>query len=46
MNLYVIKVKTKESEKYLLGGNKLDMHKKTQIAIRRTYQYYSKIKGD
>ncbi len=22
------------------------MHKKTQIAARRTYQYYSKIKGD
>ena len=22
------------------------MHKETQIAVRRTYQYYSKIKGD
>src|SRR6266542_2011872 len=33
-------------EKYLLIGNKLIMHKKTQIAARRTYQYYSKIKGD
>ncbi len=22
------------------------MHKKTQIAARRTYQYYSKVKGD
>src|SRR6266542_6044108 len=32
--------------KYLLNGNKLVMHKKTQIAARRTYQYYSKIKGD
>src|SRR6266511_5414824 len=33
-------------EKYLLNGNKLVMHKETQIAARRTYQYYSKIKGD
>src|SRR6266498_3679369 len=32
--------------KYLLNGNKLVMHKKTQIAAQRTYQYYSKIKGD
>jgi len=24
----------------------LIMHKKTQIAARRTYQYYLKIKGD
>ncbi len=32
--------------KYLLGGNKLVMHKKTQIAAQRTYQYYLKIKGD
>ena len=32
--------------KYLLNGNKLVMHKETQIAARRTYQYYSKIKGD
>src|SRR6266540_189356 len=32
--------------KYLLNGNKLVMHKKTQIAARRTYQYYLKIKGD
>src|SRR6266498_2663159 len=32
--------------KYLLNGNKMVMHKETQIAARRTYQYYSKIKGD
>src|SRR6266540_3704287 len=32
--------------KYLLNGNKIVMHKETQIAARRTYQYYSKIKGD
>src|SRR6266542_511313 len=32
--------------KYLLNGNKLVMHKETQIAARRTYQYYSKIKED
>src|SRR6266542_1906646 len=33
-------------EKYLLNGNKLVMHKETQIAARRMYQYYSKIKED
>ena len=32
--------------KYLLIGNKLVMHKETQIAARRTYQYYLKIKGN
>ena len=32
--------------KYLLNGNKIVMHKETQIAARKTYQYYSKIKGD
>src|SRR6266540_4765244 len=32
--------------KYLLNGNKLVMHKKTQIAAQKMYQYYSKIKGD
>ncbi len=32
--------------KYLLNGNKLIMHKKIQIAARRMYQYYLKIKGD
>ncbi len=32
--------------KYLLNENKLIIHKKTQIAVWRTYQYYSKIKGD
>ena len=32
--------------KYLLNRNKMVMYKKTQIAARKTYQYYSKIKGD
>src|SRR6266508_3892480 len=32
--------------KYLLNRNKLIMHKETQIAARRTYQYYSKIKEE
>src|SRR6266542_7109636 len=32
--------------KYLLNGNKLVMHKETQIAARKTYEYCSKIKGD
>ncbi len=32
--------------KYLLNGNKMVMHKEIQIAAQRTYQYYSKIKGD
>ncbi len=32
--------------KYLLNENKLVMHKEIQIAAWRTYQYYSKIKGD
>src|SRR6266540_2527875 len=32
--------------KYLLNGNKMSMHKETQIAARRIYQYYFKIKGD
>ncbi len=32
--------------KYLMQGNKLRMHKETKISARRTYQYYSKIKGD
>src|SRR6266540_3026564 len=32
--------------KYLLNGSKLVMHKEIQIAAQRTYQYYSKIKGD
>src|SRR6266498_954499 len=32
--------------KYLLNENKMVMYKETQIAARRTYQYYSKIKGD
>ena len=32
--------------KYLLNENKVVMHKETQITARRTYQYYSKIKGD
>ena len=32
--------------KYLLSGNKMVMHKEIQIAARRTYQYYLKIKED
>src|SRR6266542_2123136 len=32
--------------KYLLNGNKMVMHKEIQIAARRTYQYYLKIKED
>src|SRR6266542_5337928 len=32
--------------KYLLNENKIVMHKETQIAAWRTYQYYSKIKED
>src|SRR6266540_5056778 len=33
-------------EKYLMQGHKLKMHKETKVSVRRTYQYYSKIKGD
>ncbi len=33
-------------EKYLLSENKFVMHKETQITAQRTYQYYSKVKGD
>src|SRR6266511_2827716 len=32
--------------KYLLQGHKIKMHKETKVSARRTYQYYSKIKGD
>src|SRR6266498_3214951 len=32
--------------KYLMQENKLKMHKKIKVSARRTYQYYSKIKGD
>src|SRR6266542_1296870 len=32
--------------KYLLNRNKLVMHKETQIAAQRMYQYYLKIKGN
>src|SRR6266540_865770 len=32
--------------KHLLNRNKMVMHKEIQIAARRTYQYYLKIKGD
>src|SRR6266542_642421 len=32
--------------KYLMQGNKLKMHKEIKVSARRTYQYYSKIKGD
>ena len=33
-------------EKYLQNENKLTMHKKTQIATWKIYQYYLKIKED
>src|SRR6266540_6427561 len=33
-------------EKYLLEGKKLKIHKETQVSARKTYLYYSKIKGD
>ncbi len=33
-------------EKYLQNKNKQIMYKEIQIAIQRTYQYYSKIKKD
>ena len=32
--------------KYLMQENKLKMHKETKVSAQRTYQYYSKIKGD
>src|SRR6266540_1921412 len=32
--------------KYLMQENKLKMHKETKVSARRTYQYYSKMKGD
>src|SRR6266540_7015050 len=32
--------------KHLLKGNKLKLHQETKVLARRTYQYYSKIKGD
>src|SRR6266542_3868618 len=32
--------------KYIMQGNKLKMHNETKVSARRTYQYYSKIKGD
>src|SRR6266540_3396588 len=32
--------------KHLLQGKKLKLHQKTKVSARRTYQYYSKIKGD
>jgi len=32
--------------KYLLQGNKLIMHNESKVAVRRTYQFYSKFKGD
>src|SRR6266498_337137 len=33
-------------EKYLLQGKKIKLHQETKVSARRTYQYYSKIKGD
>src|SRR6266498_2346241 len=48
MNPYDIETKIKKKKykigKYLLNKNKLVMYKETQIAARRMYQYYSKIK--
>src|SRR6266498_3998810 len=32
--------------KYLLQGRKIKLHNETKVSARRTYQYYSKIKGD
>src|SRR6266545_2808793 len=32
--------------KYLLQGRKVKLHQETKVSARRTYQYYSKIKGD
>src|SRR6266508_611534 len=32
--------------KHLLQGKKLKIHNETKVSARRTYQYYSKIKGD
>src|SRR6266498_2020065 len=32
--------------KYLLQGHKIKLHQETKVSARRTYQYYSKIKGD
>ena len=32
--------------KYLLQGRKEKLHQETKVSARRTYQYYSKIKGD
>src|SRR6266498_2285475 len=32
--------------KYLLQERKIKLHQETKVSARRTYQYYSKIKGD
>src|SRR6266542_2212650 len=32
--------------KYLLQEKKIKLHQETKVSARRTYQYYSKIKGD
>src|SRR6266542_408678 len=32
--------------KYLLQGKKIKIYQETKVSARRTYQYYSKIKGD
>src|SRR6266496_5158713 len=32
--------------KYLLQGKKIKLQQETKVSARRTYQYYSKIKGD
>ncbi len=33
-------------KKYLLQENKLTIHNESKVATRRTYQFYSKFKGD
>ena len=44
------KVKNKKRqykvEKYFLQKNKLIIHNKSKIAVKRTYQFYLKFKGD
>ena len=32
--------------KYLLSGKKIKLYQETKVSAQRTYQYYSKIKGD
>ena len=32
--------------KYLIQGNRIKMHPEVKVSARRTYHYYSKLKGD